>query len=64
VVHLLDGDDAIVAIGLFAGALFAFDDADCAAFQEQPGNAGSSIKTSTSVGSPSSARVKGMNPKS
>jgi hypothetical protein len=30
----------------------------------QPGNSGSSIKTKTSIGSPSSASVEGTNPKS
>ena len=33
-------------------------------FSKHPGNAGSSINTSTSMGSPSSALVEGTNPKS
>jgi hypothetical protein len=64
VVDLLDGDDAIIAVGLFARSLHTFDDADGAAFEEAAGEGGFVIGTRTSVGSPSSARVEGMKPKS
>lgn len=40
VIHLLDGDDAIVAVCLLAPSLLALDDADGAAFEKAAGKGG------------------------
>lgn len=64
VIFFLDRHDSVVAFTILFLPLFALDDPDQPTSQQQPGNAGSSISTRTSTGSPRSATVDGINPKS
>ncbi len=62
VIRFLDGNDSVVALAFLLVSLLTLDDSDDAALSRQPAKAGSSISTSTSVGSPSSALVDGIKP--
>jgi hypothetical protein len=64
VIHLLDSDDAIVTPDFFPLPCSPSMMPMVRHLRRHPGKAGSSISTRTSVGSPSSAKVEGMNPKS
>ena len=63
-IGFLDGHDAVVVLAVLLFAVLALDDSDGAHFSRQPGKVGSSIRTSTSVGSPSSILVDGTKAKS